>query len=192
MFADWTSRITIYLLFAISLADRNSIKFVAKSTLCMINYLWCIKTHSRSHLPSTIVFNHRNHFMRKLIFSLLIIFSLQWGWGVDWNWTVIARPERWNNPDASVEMKCDRETSRHCAAPISLFPPFWSPKNPLGLWSVQGQRSGLWGEAECQWHSAQDVDNLVASIATVLKRVRWWVAVTLRCTLPFSWCCHWN
>lgn len=42
-------------------------------------------------------------------------------------------------------MKCDRETSHHCAAPISLFPPFWSPKKALGLWSVQGQRGGILG-----------------------------------------------
>lgn len=42
-------------------------------------------------------------------------------------------------------MKCDRETSRHCAVPISLFPPFWSLKNPLGLWSVQGQISSILG-----------------------------------------------
>lgn len=43
-------------------------------------------------------------------------------------------------------MKCDRKTSHHCAAPISLFPPFWSSKPlPMGLWSVQGQCGSLLG-----------------------------------------------
>lgn len=47
---------------------------VAKCTWNMMNCLCCGKTHLHSHLPSTIVLNHWNHFMRKLIFSLLIIF----------------------------------------------------------------------------------------------------------------------
>ncbi len=51
-----------------------ALKVCCQYTAYMINYRCCIKTHSRRHLPSTIVSKQRNHFMRKLIFSLLIIF----------------------------------------------------------------------------------------------------------------------
>lgn len=53
--------------------QRERLIFAA-CTLDMINRLTHIKADPHSHLPSAIVFNLRGHFMRKLIFSLLIIF----------------------------------------------------------------------------------------------------------------------
>jgi len=60
--------------FAIPLTDKWLLKFLAQHTLYMINYLCRIKTYSHSPSAKYDCVNHRSHFMRKHIFSLLIIF----------------------------------------------------------------------------------------------------------------------
>lgn len=58
-------------------------------------------------------------------------------------------------------MKCDRETSHCCAAPISALPCFSTRKTHLRLWSVQGQ-----GGAHLGRESAGD--NLCTMLTTFL------------------------